>query len=145
MICIYCEPGGYAKKLKKIFNNKIEIKYFPYDSNSYARIIQRDAVPSGANWEEINLKLEEIFFPFDTFNYSEKYQEIKRIVGGNNRMDILHIDSAYKSNCSCFITRDKGDILKNALSLEKITGIKFFHPEENFDELVNFINELINS
>ena len=39
---------------------------------------------------------------------SDRYSEVLRCVGGNNWRDALHLDSAYKSKCRAFLTRDKG-------------------------------------
>ncbi len=51
----------------------------------------------------------------------------------------MHVDSAYKSGCKCFVTRDKDDILSKRESLEKLLGIRFFHPEDDREELAKFI------
>lgn len=45
---------------------------------------------------------------------SDRYSEVLRCVGGNNWRDALHLDSAYKSKCRAFLTRDKGISKRNS-------------------------------
>jgi hypothetical protein len=71
---------------------------------------------------------------------SDKHGEIERIVGRSNRRDVLHIDSAYRSGCICFFTRDRGDILAKRTELESLLEIRFFHPDDDWDRFLEFLN-----
>ncbi len=71
---------------------------------------------------------------------SVKHTEIERIVGRDNRRDVLHIDSAYKSCCACFFTRDRSDIIANRTELETLLGLRFFHPDDDWDRFLDFLN-----
>jgi len=71
---------------------------------------------------------------------SDKHVEIERIIGRSNRRDVLHIDSAYRSGCVCFFTRDRGDILAKRTELESLLGIRFFHPDDDWDRFSDFLN-----
>jgi len=64
---------------------------------------------------------------------SEKYEDIRRIVGRNHEFDAGHIDAAYKTGCEFFFTTDKSDILGKAKQLEGLLGIKFLHPREDLE------------
>lgn len=76
---------------------------------------------------------------WEDYNGSDKYQEIVDIVGlENKRVDILHLDSAYKTRVDIFITNDKDDILSYRKKLEKALGFRFFHTSE-IDELVRCV------
>jgi hypothetical protein len=78
---------------------------------------------------DLNLHIREMNFPIGEMVESEKYSEIERIVGRDHRRDVLHIDSAYRSRCVCFFTRDKSDILKNRTQLEaRSWAFDFFIP-----------------
>jgi hypothetical protein len=67
---------------------------------------------------------------FGDLSPSHFYDNILRIVGRQNRADALHIDSAYKSDCKAFLSRDKKDILSKRIDLEAMLGIRFFHPDD---------------
>jgi hypothetical protein len=54
------------------------------------------------------------------------------------RRDVLHIDSAYKSRCSVFITRDS-DILKHKSQLLDLLEIRCFDPDVGLRDLELFI------
>jgi hypothetical protein len=70
---------------------------------------------------------------------SDKHVEIEKIVGRGNRRDILHIDSAYRTGCRCFFTRDRGDILSRRSELESLLGIQFFHPDDDWEQFIDFL------
>jgi len=135
MLRIYCEHSGLSAGLRKFANeNTIELIYFPYDENSRTNKISKSARPSVVTWENIHLKWEEMEHPFNDYVESEKFEEIKAIIGGSNKNDILHVDSAYKSQCLCMVTRDN-DILSKSEELERITQIKFFHPDQDIENI----------
>jgi hypothetical protein len=60
------------------------------------------------------------------------------ILGAQHRRDALHVDSAFKSSCAAFVTRDS-DILKHRPRLENLLGIKFFHPSEDHHALCTLL------
>lgn len=65
---------------------------------------------------------------------------IREIVGGHNEFDVRHIDSAYKTGCKYFFTRDKGDILRHRTKLNELLGIRFFHPDDDFADFLAMLN-----
>ncbi|NDD59125.1 MAG: hypothetical protein EBZ47_07755 [Chlamydiae bacterium] len=60
---------------------------------------------------------------------------MEAIIGSENRRDVLHFDSAYKTACKLFLTSDKGDIWFKRDALESLTGIKIFHTPSRLKKL----------
>lgn len=71
-------------------------------------------------------------------------EEIRSILGPQNRRDALHVDSAYKAGCKCFVTRDS-DILLKRKQLETLLGIRFFDPAKDKEELERFIESEVSA
>ena len=69
---------------------------------------------------------------------SQHLAAIRQIIGPEHRRDVLHVDSAFKSGCACFVTVDQ-DILAKRQKLESLLGIRFFHPEQDEAQLVEFL------
>ncbi|HSI43752.1 MAG TPA: hypothetical protein VK949_05370 [Methylotenera sp.] len=44
----------------------------------------------------------------------------------NRRVDILHLDSAYKSGCKIFLTNNKDDIWSYKIKLEELLALRIF-------------------
>lgn len=135
---IYCDSGADISKLKKIACCKFY--QFPYDSPHRPKKPFLLAVPSAAQWQDCHCFWDELKeITFDDFEGSDLYSEIEGIIGDENRRDVLHFDSAYKTECKIFLTSDKGDIWSNRSLLEERTGIKtFFTPSELKDILEYF-------
>jgi hypothetical protein len=53
---------------------------------------------------------------------------------------MLHVDSAFKQGCLAFVTPDQGDILKHKTELERLLGIRLFHPDE-WSDLEQFLDQ----
>ncbi len=81
--------------------------------------------------------------PFAWKDYvgSPGLEQIERILGGGERTrrDAMHIDSAYKSGCRCFVTSDSDDIIDKRSELEPLLDIRFFHPNEDKEALLAFL------
>jgi hypothetical protein len=139
---VYCEAGALHSRLTSLQREgRVTLVGFPYDPDSHTRKIKELASPSEAQIGDLDLPLGEMNFTFGEMVKSEKHSEIERIVGRNNRRDILQIDSAYKSHCACFFTRDKSDILAHRTELEALIGLRFFHPDDDWDRFLTFLNE----
>jgi hypothetical protein len=78
-------------------------------------------------------------FPTGEMSPSPLYRSILEIVGGRNRRDALHTDSAYKSSCRAFFSRDRKDIISNRQALESLLGIRFFHPDDDWSAFLDFL------
>jgi hypothetical protein len=136
---IYCEHGALTPELRAFQRDgRIALVHFPYDPGSQARHISPSAMPSDAQWRDLNTTWSELTRPWDDFKGSEHYQEIIRIVGPANRRDALHVDSAYKSGCAAIVTADT-DILAHKAALETLLGLRVFHPVIDGDKLHRFI------
>lgn len=139
---IYCEHGALSSELKEITKKyDVELIYFPYDLNSRTIKISKTAIPSSVTWENIHIKWEEMKYKWEDFSGSDLFDKIKTIIGGQHKNDILHVDSAYKSKCICMISRDS-DILDKSIELEELTGLKYFHPDNDIDKIKLLVNNL---
>jgi hypothetical protein len=123
---VYCEHSALNKGLRHLqAEGRITLVHFPYDPDSRSRSIRELASPSRARIGDLNLPIGEMRFLIGEMVESDKHSAIERIVGPDNRRDVLHIDSAYRSRCACFFTRDRSDILSKRSDLEALLGIRF--------------------
>lgn len=138
-VIVYCEHGGLRRELRKLrADGRIELVIFPYEQRY--RGTTRIAVPSHALVDDLcQVMVDELEFPIDTFSPSDKFPAIQAIVGVENRVDVLHIDSAYKTGCAVFFTRDHGDILAKRDELEGLLGIRFFHPDRDWQAFLSLL------
>ncbi|MCR9181398.1 MAG: hypothetical protein NXH73_00580 [Flavobacteriaceae bacterium] len=139
MIKIYCEDGAMTKEVKKLKNDSsILLISFPFENSNKKTFSSKKPTEllasSGFTLASSSIRLS------DTIQ-SEKYEEIKNIVGEKNFNDIKHIDTAYKEKCRIFISPDKKDIVNNGEEFNKITGIKFFYSED-IEEIKKYIYEI---
>jgi hypothetical protein len=140
---IYCEHGALSSYLKTLRSEgKIELIHFPYDPESRTRHIAPAAMPSEAQWQDMNMTFDELDITFNDFKGSEHLLEICRIIGAGNRRDILHVDSAYKTGCQVMVTADR-DILDHKTELEALLGLRIVHPENDEAELKVFISSAL--
>jgi hypothetical protein len=136
-IKIYCDTSGFREELYQLQRRGlVDLVTFPYDN----KIIKQHvlAPPSAAIWKDCNLRWSEMNFRWKDARMSDKYENIRRILG-RPRRDALHIDSAFKAGCHAFLTRDKKDILSKARELEELLGMRFFHPDEQWADFLMFL------
>ncbi len=139
---VYCEHGALTKELRKLREQGlVKLVHFPYDRDGKSKRLEQ-AVPSEARHTDMaNLTWDSVGNgSWQDFTASPHLDEIKCILGGgkDNRRDALHIDSAYKSGCKCFVTRDKG-ITKKRAELEPLLGMRFYDPDEGREKMLSFI------
>jgi hypothetical protein len=127
-----------TKEVRKLGRNgSVELVHFPYDPQPHTRKITSTAVPSGAQVRDLNLKISELPGQLSEYSGSAHFDEILSIIGRTHRRDALHIDSAFKTGCSAFVTQDT-DILNHKSPLEKLLGIRFFS-DSDFHSLEQFV------
>ena len=136
---LYCEHGAITPKLRKYRDaGLVELLHFPYDPDSLTKRLfgmARRSMP----WREMTLPWSEYRDPWADYCVSEHYESIVSIVGLQNGRDALHLDSAYRSQCVALITRDCRDIVKNRVALERLLGLRIFHPDRDAAQLDSFI------
>lgn len=138
---IYCEHGALTADLRAFQpEGRVELVHFPYDPDSRGRHIAPSAVPSKAQWKDLNVPWDKLSETWEDYVGSEHLSEIMRIIGHGNRRDALHLDSAYKSGCAAIVTADN-DILDHKSDLEGLLGLRIFHPQHDNDVLHRFIVE----
>lgn len=129
-MCI-ATAGGCTKEIKSLQAEGI-VNTFMFRYENKNSKIKKAAMPSQVGWGDLNsCTWDDLLWTWDDFSGSDKYGAILKIVGGrNNRIDALHLDSAYKSNCKIFVTSDKDDIWKHRVELLRLLGITVFHTSE---------------
>lgn len=136
---VYCEHHAVRQWLRDLQQKgRVTLFLFPYDQRN--RRIKKMANPSEATWEELNITWNEADFSWDEFSPSPYYIDICNIIGEENIRDVKHVDSAFKSGCQCMFTCDK-DILSHSDDLEKLLGIKFFHPDKDREKFMAYLKD----
>ena len=128
---IYCDNGACPLELKNFQKEGVvELFMFRYENNN--RHIRNSGEPSKATWADMkNYAWQNAPGTWNDYAGSEKYDQIAELIGlANNRVDVLHVDSAYKNRCEIFITNDKDDIWSKREQLEPLLGMRFFHISE---------------
>jgi hypothetical protein len=115
---VYFEHGALNRALRSLQRaGKITLIHFPYDPDSRSNPISAIAMPSAAQYRDLNVRYDELgHCRYDDFVGSPMLSKIREIIGRENRRDALHVDSAYKSGCRAFVTQDR-DILDRAREL----------------------------
>ncbi len=144
-IQIYCDSGATSSKLKYL-EADCEFYQFPYDSPDRPKKPFLLAKPSAAQWRDCNpawFEFTEV--TFNDFQGSTIYTKIKSIVGvgPENRRDVLHFDSAFKTGCSVFLTTDKRDLWSKRDALESLAGIKTFWTPFEIPQVIEYFTTLL--
>jgi hypothetical protein len=136
---VYAEHGALRDELYALERaGKVQLVTFPYESKS--KKIRGRALPSAAQLGDLgHVTIGEMNFPLGEFSPSPTYARTVEIVGSRNRRDALHIDSAYKSACVAFFSRDRKDIISRRDALEPLLGIRFFHPDDDWQAFLEFL------
>ncbi len=144
-IKIYCDTGADIDFLK-YSSEKIEFIQFPYDSSHRSKKVKMPvANPSASNWYQVNITWQEAIAPWTDYTESTIYSELEKIIGKQNKEDILHLDSAYKTGAHLFLTSDKRDIWSKRSTLESICGFKIFYPATEKYQIIECVTILIQS
>jgi predicted HNH restriction endonuclease len=137
-IRVYCEHNAFRDELHRLQEEgKIEIINFPYEQKITKK--HHIAKPSKAHWEDLNVPWNKMDWTWEEVNGSEKLKLIREIIG-RPRRDALHIDSAHKSGCKAFLTRDQKHIISKSDELESLLGIRFFHPDDQWEAFLSFLD-----
>lgn len=129
-IKVYCDSGSWKKELKK-YENAIEFIMFSFENPN--KNVKKVFNPSYESWRALDKPWNECTWVWGEVAPSEKFNDIKKIIGGYNGMDIRHLDTAYKNKCSYFLTSDNDDIIKHKDQLEPLLGLKIFNSHKEFD------------
>jgi hypothetical protein len=134
---VYCERGGYRRELRALEKaGAIQLVHFPYEGRT--RRVRTQANPSKITADCTHITFDSSV-PIGSMTQSEKFQDILRIVGKDNEFDARHLDSAYKSGCSCFLTPDKRDISKKSAELEVLLGLKVFNAVDGWSDFMHYV------
>ena len=143
---VYCDTGAYRRELSELESKGwIAVYQFKYENRN--RRIRRAAVPSRPTFSEMNytwneLKrtdgLKELAWN-DYGRRSEKFLELESIVGTGNSRDVKHLDSAYATGCSIFLTSDKADIWSKREQIKAVTGMVVMHFRMDWPQFVSLV------
>ncbi len=131
---------------------KIVLVLFPYDgpNPSSVEMAAPWVVTCDSAWLTFDMTI-----PDSDIEGSEKFEQTRKIIrrekenvrkvpagliGEQTEGDARHLDSAYKSGCRAFFTKDRRDILDHAAELEELLGLRLFHPDEDRDRFIAFLN-----
>lgn len=147
-IRIYCDSGADISKLKKSIAPHCDFYQFPYDSPHRPKKPLLLAKPSDAQWQDCHPTWDEFSeITWNDFQGSPLHPEIQTIIGEGpeNRRDVLHFDSAFKTGCKIFLTSDKGHIWSKRASLEDLTGIKTFCTPLELEWVLEYFSRLLSN
>ena len=133
---VYCDSNGYRKELKRLEKDgRIKVFMFPRENINYK--INHIGKPSNETWGNLQrLKWGQLC----TLNFEgSKYNEILQIIGTNNDQDTRHLDSAFKNQCDCFLTKDSTHIIFKKKELEQLLGFKIFHSIKDWKVIKYFL------
>ena len=144
MLTIYFDSGAYLKELKP-YKNKVNFMSFKSE-NKNKNIKNKALPPSNMTWKDYKKMPPELHgehtlgnLTSKDFDSSDKIEEIIKVVGAENKNDIWHLDSAYKSKCDLFLTSDKDDIYSKKDTLEPLLGFRIFLAKKQINEIIEFI------
>jgi hypothetical protein len=136
---VYCERGGYRRELRALEEaGTIELVHFPYEGHNQR--VHKQAMPSKVTADCTYLTADSSL-PISSTVESERFQDILRILGKEHEFDARHLDSAYKSGCSCFLTPDKRDIANKSVELEALLGLKVFHATDGWKAFMSYLEK----
>jgi len=142
-IKIYCEAGAMTSEVRNLKSNpKVKLIGFPFEMKN--KRVYKATKPSELTCDSMLINADNTEIKVSDTVKSKKFELIAQVIGATNFNDVRHIDTAYKEKCKIFISNDKNDIINNAIELENITGIKFFHPND-IDEIKKLILEMLSS
>ena len=125
---VYCELGAVSPALKRLQHHmKIKLVHYPFDFVQSSKV-KPTAAPSG-HWEDAGLEWEKSFHPWESCGGSTKLTEVVATIGKGHWRDALHVDSAFKGGCVCFVTEDT-DILGVRDELHQLPGLPIFSPTD---------------
>ena len=125
MLNVYVDTGGMESVVTELeLAGLIRTHYFPFEQRN--KKVQNFVSGSGATWDQCNLSWDEEPGTWDDDKTSPLFEKILHIVGGY-LVDAQHLDSAYKSGCTVFLTSDKTDIWSNRIAFQALLGVLVIH------------------
>jgi hypothetical protein len=140
---VYVERNAMRPWLTELGRKgKVALMLFPYDGHnpSGVEIATPSVVTADSTWVTWDMTI-----PCSDMEGSAKFEQIRQIIrrakenlrnvpagliGEQTEGDARHLDSAYKSGCRAFFTKDRRDMLSHAAELEELLGLRLFHPDE---------------
>ena len=140
---VYAERNAMKPWLNKLSREgRITLMLFPYDGLNPpgVEMAPPSVVTADSTWLTCDMTI-----PLSDMEGSDKFEQIRQIIrrakenirkvpagliGEQTEGDARHLDSAYKSGCRAFFTKDRRDILVHSTELEELLGLRCFHPDD---------------
>ena len=134
---VYCDTGAVRRELKVFYEEgKIILTTFKYENKN-----KNIAHPANPTWEQDHSTWKEGNYSWDDYERtSPKRNEIIKLIGSSNDLDLKHLESAHLSKCHVFITNDKDDMWSKRKEIKNILNFEVFHYIEDWDNFVEYIN-----
>lgn len=141
MLRIYCDTGAGGHKLlskiKKLIKN---VEFYGVPSENANKHL-KNGKPSAKSLDEMGGSLDDYTScSLDEIYISPKYPDLLELIDKQNIRDVQHLDSAYRTGCSIFLTSDCRDIYKKREKINSIIDIKIFNPHKKLEELMNYLD-----
>lgn len=145
MVTVYVERGATFVELRDLSRKgRLTLVHFPYDEGDrsflygrWGKYLRR-AKGSLVTCDTTQLTSDSDLIISD-LDGSVIYSKIQGIVGRDSEHDVRHLDAAYKSEADAFLTQDKRDIIRNRRELERLTGLRIFHSDDDRGEFIKFV------
>ena len=146
MLRVYCDSAAFRRELLDLERSgKVVLHQFKYENRN--RHIKHGAVPSNPTWKQMNYTWDEMrqtkefeAVTWDSIGeHSIKFPALLAIVGKENEVDAKHLDSAYASGCSVFLTSDKDDIWSKRESISSATGLVVMHVQTDWSAFLALV------
>ena len=137
-IKVYIEHSSNIAAIKQLKREGIIEKYHRgYDQPFYKATKAKCSSPTldkmNIHWENIN------FGTYEELIGSDKLDDIIELIGHDNILDCLHLDSAYKENCVFLISTDKRDIISKRKEIYDL--LKIIVLDANDDDVYKIIKD----
>lgn len=146
MLRIYCDTGAGGHKLLSTIKKVVkDVEFYGVPSENSNKHL-KNGRPSAKSLDDMGGSLDDYSScSLDEIDISPKYSYLQKIIGKHNVKDIQHLDSAYQTRCSIFLTSDCDDIYNKRTHIYSILGIKVFNPQKDACELISYLEELMHS
>ncbi len=140
-VIVYLDSSADITRFKELHHH-CEFIFSSYDKGSRPQKDRKQvATPSSVQWRDWHTPWNLNDFSWDSMIGSENLDAIYAIIGKDpqERLDGLHLDSAYKSKAHLFLTEDIGNIVQHREKLERLLKFRIFDSSKEPHLIKEFI------
>lgn len=139
MLRVYCDTGGYDKRLKALVAEGL-IAITTYNYENATPSIKERAVGVMPTWKQAQLRWDDARGSWEQVGRETAiFAAVLDIVGKGNRTDAQHLAAAFNDSCAVFMTSDKDDIWSHRERLEGLLSLQVFHNPSELDDAIAYI------